>query len=170
MHSTSSARAPEPMTASTISTSTLAPSTATGLTAASHGNPGATFPSRQVATVQMITPRIGVGLTSTFVLSCQSPQNTVSGCNTVATARPLDLVVTRDGGRTWAVSGRVLPAGQKAGEFATLAFNSSVSGFVAVGGELLFTDDGGSRWRGVSVRGQVESLTRAGMATWVVLV
>ena len=169
LHSTSSARAPEPMTASAISTSTLASSTATGPTAASHGNPGATIPSRQVATVQMINPNVGIALTTTFVLSCQPPQNAGSGCNTVATARPLNLVLTHDGGRIWAISGRPLPASQKAGEFAALAFNSSVNGYVAVGGELLFTDDGGSRWRRVTAAGQVESLTRAGRTAWVIL-
>ncbi len=119
----------------------------------------------------MISPSLGVGLTTTLVYRCQPPQSVLGGCNTVATRRPLDLVVTRDGGRTWATSGRPVPvaAQPKAAEFVALAFGSSTSGYVMVGGELLFTADAGSSWQRLAVPGRIESLTPVATTAWVVL-
>jgi photosystem II stability/assembly factor-like uncharacterized protein len=132
---------------------------------------GAAVPSRQLATVQMLGTNVGVGLTTTFVERCRATPTPQTGCNVVTTARPLSLVVTSDGGRHWKVSGRPVPSpgGTKATLFGEIAFSSPTDGYVAVGGALLYTANGGHSWRPVALARQLESLTRAGTTAWVVL-
>jgi len=79
------------------------------------------------------------------------------------------LARTSDGGSTWRVAGGRLPgpAGRlSAGGGVTMAFASARSGWVAGGGLLDLTRDGGARWARVHLGGVVQRISAYGGSLW----
>jgi photosystem II stability/assembly factor-like uncharacterized protein len=77
------------------------------------------------------------------------------------------LARTSDGGSTWRVTGTRLPGvagGLPAG--AALAFATAQSGWVADGGSLDVTRDGGARWARVHLGGIVQRISALGASLW----
>ena len=79
------------------------------------------------------------------------------------------LALTRDGGRTWRVTGASLPASN--GDFSpeatpTMVFSSKRIGWVNGGGVLVMTRDAGLSWTRVPLGGWVATISRSGSSLW----
>jgi len=81
------------------------------LTAGCSSTTGAVVAARDVAAIDMLTPRAGVGVTETSLFSCKltSP---AAGCESEFAPFPLELVATTDGGHGWRREGIPIPYAQ----------------------------------------------------------
>lgn len=118
----------------------------------------------------MLSARTGVGLTTTSIERCGPSSSQLGGCEVVATPRPLNLVATVDGGRSWRITGTPVPGGQAGDEGSnTPAFWTVSDGYVLADHRLWHTGDAGRHWVQVHLPGQVEELQQNQATVWAVL-
>jgi photosystem II stability/assembly factor-like uncharacterized protein len=108
---------------------------------------GAPLPAVHLGAVEFLTPRRGVGVSN------PSPR-----CAT----QPTWMAVSTDGGAQWRAAGARVPVRSRFGDTPGVAFVSPMRSWIATGGKVFGTADGGARWSYEPLGGRVADLRVAG--------
>ena len=140
---------------------------ALALTAGCGSTAGAVVTARDVAAIDMLTPRVGVGVTETSLFSCKLTSPT-AGCQSEFAPFPLELVATTDGGHSWRREGVPIPYAQTDKlPFSSMVFVTKRAGYVQVGESLVSTTDAGQHWRTLLTGAGLLTLSVWGSSVWV---
>jgi hypothetical protein len=118
---------------------------------------GERVPAAWLAAIEFLSPADGAGVTASLVSCTSGPGGSGTGHLTPR------LVTSADGGMTWRTDGPALPRWLQPGSGpAQLAFSGPGRGWLAAGGALAFTGDGGRHWQRLARAEQFQALASGG--------